>query len=44
MTRRREIAVRMNLAEPTVANYLAHGIRVLVDIVLGETPTVRRPS
>jgi RNA polymerase sigma factor (sigma-70 family) len=41
---RREIAERMNLAEPTVANYLAHGIRVLVDIVLGETPSVRRPS
>ncbi len=39
---RREIAERMGLAEPTVANYLAHGIRTLVDILLGETPNVRR--
>ena len=41
---RREIADRMGLAEPTVANYLAHGVRVLVDILLGETPSVRRSS
>ncbi len=39
---RREIAERMGLAEPTVANYLAHGIRVLVDILLGENPNTRR--
>ena len=39
---RREIAARMGIAEPTVANYLAHGIRVLVDILLGEPPSSRR--
>jgi RNA polymerase sigma-70 factor (ECF subfamily) len=38
---RREIAERMGLAEPTVANHLAHGIRLLVDMVLGETPARR---
>lgn len=38
---RREIAERMGIAEPTVANHLAHGIRLLVDMLLGET-TVRR--
>jgi RNA polymerase sigma-70 factor (ECF subfamily) len=39
---RREIADRMGLAEPTVANYLARGIRILVDILLGEDPGARR--
>lgn len=38
---RRAIAERMGLAEPTVANHLAHGIRLLVDMVLGETPARR---
>jgi hypothetical protein len=32
----------MGLAEPTVANYLARGIRILVDILLGEDPGARR--
>ena len=41
---RREIAERMGIAEATVANYLARGIQMLVDIVLGETPNNRRGS
>ncbi len=39
---RREIAVRMGIAESAVAQYLARGIRGLVNILCNEPPTVRR--
>ena len=39
---RREIALRMGIAESAVAQYLARGIRGLVNILCNEPPTVRR--
>jgi len=39
---RREIALRMGIAESAVAQYLSRGIRGLVNILCNEPPTVRR--
>jgi RNA polymerase sigma factor (sigma-70 family) len=39
---RHQIAVRMGIAEGTVAQYLSRGICMLVDILYGEPPNVRR--
>ena len=41
---RSEIAHRMGVTEGTVSQHLAHGVRVLVDILYGEPPTVRGKS
>lgn len=35
---RREIAERMGIAERTVADHIAHGMRVLANTLYGETP------
>jgi len=35
---RREIAQRMNIAEQTVSEYVAYGMRILADATYGETP------
>ena len=42
--RRREIALRMGIAESAVAQYLSRGIRGLVNTLCNEPPTVRRKS
>jgi RNA polymerase sigma-70 factor (ECF subfamily) len=39
---RREIALRMGIAESAVAQYLSRGIRGLVNTLCNEPPTVRR--
>ena len=41
---RREIALRMGIAESAVAQYLSRGIRGLVNTLCNEPPTVRRKS
>jgi RNA polymerase sigma-70 factor (ECF subfamily) len=35
---RREIALRMGITERTVADHIAHGIRILASALFGETP------
>lgn len=35
---RREIAQRMNIAEQTVSEYVAYGMRILADVTYGEAP------
>ena len=35
---RREIAQRMNIAEQTVSEYIAYGMRILADVTYGEAP------
>jgi RNA polymerase sigma-70 factor (ECF subfamily) len=35
---RREIAQRMNIAEQTVSEYIAYGMRILADATYGEAP------
>jgi RNA polymerase sigma-70 factor (ECF subfamily) len=35
---RREIAERMNIAEQTVSEYIAYGMRILADVTYGEAP------
>src|SRR6185437_1927648 len=39
---RSEIAARMGVSESVVSNYLSAGIRTLVELLYGESPTVRR--
>jgi len=39
---RSEIAARMGVSESVVSNYLSAGIRNLVELLYGESPTVRR--
>jgi RNA polymerase sigma factor (sigma-70 family) len=35
---RREIAERMGIAEQTVSDYIAYGMRILADVLYGESP------
>jgi RNA polymerase sigma factor (sigma-70 family) len=35
---RREIAQRMDIAEQTVSDYIAYGMRILADVIYGEPP------
>ncbi len=39
---RREIAQRMGIAEQTVSDHIAYGMRILADVIYGEPPELER--